>query len=128
MTVTLLGYDDQWQVRDVEPACGDIGGDEHPRAAPLELEQGLVAAALVELAVQRDGAGAPLAQALRHGVGVQAGLAEHERALRPVVGEQAGDEPDPRDDSVGGRGLGALRLVDEGGGVIRWNADGGCTR
>jgi hypothetical protein len=44
--------DHGFQLRDVEPACGHVGGHQH-RAAPVgELHQHLVAIALIQVAVQ----------------------------------------------------------------------------
>jgi hypothetical protein len=42
------------EAADVEPACRDVGGHQHRAALVGELQQGFVAVALLQIAVQRQ--------------------------------------------------------------------------
>jgi hypothetical protein len=83
-----VDIDHRFQLRDVQPARRDVGGHQHAGAAVGKAHQHLVAVALVQLAVQfqrRKTLG------LQHGHQVAAlllGVAEGQRAHRPVVVQQ----------------------------------------
>ena len=62
-----VGVDDQAEVRQVEPARGHVGGDADPGAAVAQRLQRVGALLLAELAGQRDGGEAALAQGCRAG-------------------------------------------------------------
>ncbi len=105
------------QLRDVQPARGHVGGDQHLQLAAPEAGQRLVAAALAQFAVERLRRHAGLVQFLGQVVGAALAGHEHQR-LRPGLAAQ--QVPQQR---------GALRAVhfdrtladrrrDRGGGVF----------
>src|SRR5690606_3720031 len=66
--------DHQRQVRDVEPARGDVGGDQDPRLARLELVQRLLPLRLALVAVDRERRQASLLELLGEAVAAVLGL------------------------------------------------------
>ena len=78
-----LDMDDQRQARQVDAARGDVGRDQHPRAAVAQRLQRLVALALAMLAGQRDRAEAALGQARMEPPDIVAGGAEQQSRIPP---------------------------------------------
>ena len=73
--------DDVAHVGDVQPARGDVGGDEHFEAAVAEAAQGLLALALGAVRVEdRHGVIVPL-QHVRDPVGAMLGAAEDDHRV-----------------------------------------------
>ncbi|VVE71164.1 hypothetical protein PPN31119_03838 [Pandoraea pnomenusa] len=72
------------QLVDVDPARGDVGGDQHLERAALELGQRARAGALALVAVDRQRRNAALRELFGQAVGTVLGAREHEH-LEPVV-------------------------------------------
>lgn len=86
-----VNVDHCFELRDVEPARGDVGCDEH-RAAPVrKLDQYLIALALLELAMQRERMEALRTQHVEQVAALLLRVAERERADRPIVLQQQPD-------------------------------------
>jgi hypothetical protein len=71
------------------PRAGHVGGHQHRAAAVGEAHQHLVAVALLQVAVQRQGAVALRLQQFRQLAAARLGVAEGQRARRPEVVQQA---------------------------------------
>ena len=85
-----VDVDHRFELRDVEPARGDVGGHQHRAAAVGELHQHLVALALLQVAVQRQRAEALRLQHVDQVAALLLGVAERQRADRAVVVAAAG--------------------------------------
>ena len=83
-----VDVDHRLELRDVEPARGHVGRDQHRAAAVRELHQHLVALALLELAVQRERGEALRVQHVGEVAALLLGVAERDRAGRPEVLQQ----------------------------------------
>ena len=79
--------DHQRQVRDVEAARGDVGRDQDPRLARLELVQRLLPRRLALVAVDRHRRQAGFLQLLGQAVATVLGLAEHQHLLGVAAAE-----------------------------------------
>jgi hypothetical protein len=85
-----IDVDHRFQLGDVQPARGDIGGHQHRAAAVGELDQHLIAFALFQVAVQGQRMKPLLAQDIEQIAALLLGVAEGQRADRAVVLEQGG--------------------------------------
>ena len=74
---------------DVEPAGGDVGGDEQPLALALERDHHAVALALRHVAVQGLDADALVVERARQAVGADLGADEDDRLVGPLGLEHA---------------------------------------
>jgi hypothetical protein len=90
-----IDVDHRFELVDVEPARGDVGGDQHRATAVGELDQHLVALALLHLAVQGQRNEALGAQDLQQVAALLARIAEGQGADRPVVPQQHADRGQP---------------------------------
>ncbi len=89
---------DQIDVVDVDAAGGDIGRDQHPRVAGGEAGQSALALVLVQVAVDRRGRSAGIAELASEPVSAVLGAHEEQAA-----GRTAGDlQPRPEASSAGG--------------------------
>src|SRR5690606_6764504 len=79
--VGQLEIDDVADARDVDPARGDVGRDEHLDAALAELVERTFALRLALVAVDRVGGEARLGELLHHPVGAVLGAGEHQHAV-----------------------------------------------
>ena len=86
-----VDVDHALQLRDVEAARGHVGGHQHRAAAVGELDQHLVAVALLEVAVQRDGLDAFGGEHVHQVAALLLGVAERDGRGRLVVAQQAAD-------------------------------------
>ncbi len=107
-----VDVDDGFELRDVQTACGHVGGHQHRATAVGELNQHLVAFALFHVAVQRQRVYALGMQHVEQIAALLLGVAEGQRADRAVVLEQDGD------------GLQAIFVFD----LVEALADLACTR
>ena len=83
-----IDVDHRLEPLDVEAAGGHVGGHQHRAAAVGELDQHLVALALVELAVEGECRDAMAVQHVDEVAALLAGVAESQGTRRPVVLEQ----------------------------------------
>ena len=90
-----VDVDHRFELRDVETARGDVGGDQHRAAAVGELDQHLIAFTLIEFAVQRERMKTLRAQHVEQIAALLLGVAERERAHRTVVVQQQTDGVQP---------------------------------
>ncbi len=86
--------DDDRHLRNVDAPGGQVGRHHHGYARSLEIRQHLAALALAELAMQRFGCDAALAQLIGHDLGCEFGGHEYQhpvpRVLRQQMPQQAG--------------------------------------
>ncbi len=80
--------DHRFQLRDVQPARGDVGRYQHRAAAVGEADQHLIAFALFQVAVQRQRDDALRLQLGEQRAALLLGVAEGQRAHWPVVAQQ----------------------------------------
>ncbi|MBG9885340.1 hypothetical protein ABE10_01815, partial [Bacillus toyonensis] len=76
---------------DVQPACGDIGGDEDVELAVLEVSDGALALHLRDVAVDRGGGVSSGPQLLGQGLGLVLGADEHDHPVEVLHFEDAGE-------------------------------------
>ena len=86
-----VDVDHRLELRDVEPACGDVGGHQHRAAAVGELDQHLIAFALLHLSMQGERVKAFGAQQLDQCATLLARVAKGQGADRAEVTQQGGD-------------------------------------
>src|SRR5690606_1008958 len=79
-----LEVDDVAHAGDVDPACRDVGRDEHADAAGLEVTQCSFALGLALVAVNRVGRNVALRELLHHPVGAVLGAGEDQHAVHLV--------------------------------------------
>src|SRR5437868_1255758 len=90
-----IDVDDRFELRDIETARGHVSSDEYRAAAVGELDQHLVALALFEFAVQREGLVALRAQQFDEVAAARLGIAERQRADGAEMVEQAAHGVEP---------------------------------
>ena len=86
-----IDVDDGFQLVDIEASRRHVGGDQHRTTAVGELDQDLIALALLKVAIQRQGMNAGVAQDIDQVTALLLGIAEGQRADRPVMLEQTDD-------------------------------------
>ena len=86
-----IGVDDEGEVRQVQPARGDIGGNADPRPAVAQRLQRLGPLGLRQLARQRHDGKAPIGEPPHHPVHRHARVAEHDGVLRVVEAQHVDD-------------------------------------
>ncbi|MCY1211583.1 hypothetical protein D9M72_232970 [compost metagenome] len=86
-----LDIDHGFQLRDIQPARGHVGGNQHRAAAIGKLHQHLVAIALLQVAMQCQRLVALRAQQLHQFAAARLGIAERQRAGRAEMVEQPPD-------------------------------------
>ncbi len=91
VVVRQVGVDDEAEIRQVDAAGRDVGGDADARASVAQRLQGVVALALAQLARQGDGREAALEQACLQMPHRLAGVAEHHGGAHLVEAQHVDD-------------------------------------
>ena len=86
-----VGVNDQFQIRQIKPACRHIGGDADPGAAIAQRLQGVGALVLAQFTGQRDNGKAAVGEPGRHMIDGGAGGTEDQRILRFEIAQHVDD-------------------------------------
>src|SRR5699024_6428706 len=92
LVLGALVVDDVRDVVDVDPAGGDVGGDEHVHLSAAERAQGLLASTLAEIPVQGSGSEPAIDEILGHAGGGALCAHEDDRQTPAAGLQHAGDE------------------------------------